>query len=157
MEENLSINTLYQYTEFTLKAQEESLNRIDAKSNSFIGFSSILIRLAIDIHGEKTKIAVFVFAILSIILGTIGLIAKKTGASLHPQTLLMDEYINEGELTHKFIIIKDQISLLNEYEKLMKYKRIRTNSMIICFCIGMVFYGLGVIGYGETIIELVYK
>ena len=154
MKEQNSVNTIYNYTEFSIKAQEESLNRIDAKSNSFIIFSTALIRLAVDIDEDGIKIFICFFAILSILFGAIGLIARKTGACLHPKTLLMDEYLDEEEMIHQLIIIKDQISLINEYEGLMKNKQFRINCMITSFCISVIFYGIGVSHFTEKLIKL---
>ena len=46
MNKTYSLNTIFQYTESLVKVQEDTLNRLDSKFSTFIGFSSVLVRLA---------------------------------------------------------------------------------------------------------------
>jgi hypothetical protein len=142
-----SINTIYQYTENHVEAQEDSLNRLDAKSSAFIGFSTILIRLAVDLpsNSNLTKVLVCFFAIISILISAAGLTARMTGKVTHPETLLSN-YLDADELVHQYIIIKNRISLIDEYESLTKKKQYRTNIMILFFCLSIFCYALGVSG-----------
>lgn len=147
MKQEDSINTIYQYTENHVEAQEASLNRLDAKSSTFIGFSTILIRLAVDLppSSNSTKVWVCFFAILSIVISAAGLTAQMTGKVTHPDTLI-SKYLDEDEVVHQYIIIKNRISLVDEYESLIKRKQYRTNIMISFFCLSVFCYALGVSG-----------
>ena len=147
MEQEDSLNTIYQYTENHVEAQEDSLNRLDAKSSTFIGFSAILIRLAVDLSpsSNSTKIWVCFFAILSIVISAAGLTARMTGKVHHPDVLIKD-YLDVDEVTCQYVIIKNRIKLIDEYESLTKRKQYRTNIMILFFCLGVSCYALGVSG-----------
>ena len=147
MKQEYSINTIYQYTENEVKAQEESLNRLDAKSSTFIGFSAILIRLALDLSpsSNPTKILVCIFAIASIFISTAGLIARMTGKVHHPNVFIKD-YLDVDEVHIQYVIIENRIKLIDEYESLTKKKQCRTNIMISFFCLSVFCYALGVSG-----------
>ncbi len=147
MEQEDSLNTIYQYTENHVEAQEYALNRLDAKSNTFIGFSAILIRLAVDLSpsSNSTKIWVCLFAILSIVISATGLIARMAGKVIHPDVLIK-EYLDEDEVVHQYVIIKNRIELVDEYESLTKKKQYRTNITIILFCLAVFCYALGITG-----------
>ena len=82
-----SLDTIYNYTESLIKAQEESLNRLDSKSSTFIGFSGVLIRLALDLPNNKIKTAVCIFALITIGISSLGLTCKSTGETLTPTDL----------------------------------------------------------------------
>ena len=146
MNKTYSLNTIFQYTESLVKVQEDTLNRLDSKFSTFIGFSSVLVRLAMDLQDEHIKVIVCCMGVVSIILGATGLMATVGGASLHPRTLLESEHLDDGEMAHQLLIVTDQIDLMSEYQSLMKRKHSRNNWMIGCFCLAIVFYGLGVSG-----------
>lgn len=154
-----SIDVIYNYTESSIKAQEESLNRINARSSNFIGFAGVIIRLAMDLPPTEntTKIIVSILAVATILLGAIGLTAKGTGSVMLPSVLLEDKYLNADKFTHQIPIIKDCTNLIKEYEALMKKKQIRTNLMIACFCCCTTLYGLGVSGYGDIVLHWFYS
>jgi hypothetical protein len=147
MEKNklLPLDTIYKYTESHLKAQEDSLNRLDVRFSTFIGFSGVLIRLALDLP-DKTyiKIGVCFFAALTIIFSSIGLTAKKTGGAAHPETLMTDEWFQEEEAYHQAYIINGWIEVIHEYEDIAKTKGARLNFIISLFTISTVLYAIGV-------------
>lgn len=145
MEKNHPLDTVYKYTESHLKAQEDSLNRLNARFSTFIGFSSVLIRLALDLPNSTwIKFGVCGFAVLTIIFSSVGLTAKKTGGAAHPETLMTDEWFEREEAYHQAYIINGWIDVIHEYEEIAKRKGTRLNLIIWLFTIATVFYAVGV-------------
>jgi hypothetical protein len=106
MVKNNPLDTIYKYTESHIKAQEDSLNRLDVRFSTFIGFSGVLIRLAVDLPDNACiKFGVCFFALATIIISSIGLTAKKTGGAAHPETLMTDEWFEKEEAYHQAYIV----------------------------------------------------
>lgn len=147
--EKQNINTIYQYTESHIKAQEESLNRIDARFSTFIGFSGVLIRLALDLPDtclSTAKILTCVFAVAAIVISSIGLTSKNTGKVIHPKALMKDQHFEQDEIYHQCFIVNDRLDLIQECENLFYKKGKRLNRMIILFTLATIFFGIGVSG-----------
>jgi hypothetical protein len=138
-----TIDSIYDYTNTVFERCEESLNRLDQKSSTFIGFSGILIRLILDLpeNHEFMKGAVCLFSISAIILSTVGLFAKWTGKAPDPR-LIIKENLDDDEFEHQMVIIDIKMKLVDEYKQIIKNKQRRTNLSIFCFCLAIICYGL---------------
>lgn len=53
-EKNSNVELIYSYTESLIKAQEESLNRLDTKLSAFLAFAGVALRFAIDLPNKST-------------------------------------------------------------------------------------------------------
>ncbi|MDV3002878.1 MAG: hypothetical protein N5P05_004533 (plasmid) [Chroococcopsis gigantea SAG 12.99] len=149
MTEKESIDTIYDYTESHLKALEESLTRLDNKFSTFIGFSSVLIRLVLDLPKNSTitiKILTCALLVASIVVSAVGLKATKTGRCLHPAALMEDKYFEQEEVYRQCLLVNDRIELIDEYEKLGESKGKRFNWVIGLFVVAITLYGVGVSG-----------
>lgn len=122
-----SIDTIYDYTEQTVKAQEGSIIRLNNRSNVFIGFGGTILRLAIDLPDsqQKTKVIVVISALATILIASIGLMASMQGKIIAPDALLEDKCLNADKFTHQYIIIERYNELIEEYESLIKRKQIK--------------------------------
>ena len=121
--QNISVDTIYNYTESHIKSLEESITRIDARFSTFIGFSGVLIRIALDLENHSViRFLVCLFSVIVIIIGALGLVAKQRGSVLAPSALMEDKYFYETEVYQKCLIINDRIKLTEEYEGVIKNK-----------------------------------
>lgn len=155
--QNINVDIIYNYTESHVKSLEESITRIDARFSTFIGFSAVLIRLALDLPDESyiMKIIVCLCSVVTIIISAVGLGAKQIGNVLHPSALMSDKYFNESDSFKQCLIINDQIDLINQYEKVIQNKGKRLNGMIWFFTIAIIFYGIGVSGLDTLLLEYI--
>jgi hypothetical protein len=155
--QNINVDIIYNYTESHVKCLEESITRIDGRFSTFIGFSAVLIRLALDLPDESyiMKILVCVCSVLTIIISAVGLGAKQIGNVLHPSALMSDQYFYESDSYKQCLIINDQINLINEYESVIQKKGKRLNWMIGFFTIAIIFYGIGVSGLDTIVLKLI--
>ncbi|PHV61490.1 hypothetical protein [Cyanobacterium aponinum] len=155
--QNITVDTIYNYTESHIKSLEESITRIDARFSTFIGFSGVLIRLALDLPqaSNTMRFLVCLFSVIAILISAIGLGSKQTGDVLHPSALMEDKYFYETEVYQKCLIINDRIKLTEEYEEVIKRKGRRLNYMICFFTIATIFYGIGVSGFDSFIYNFI--
>lgn len=147
MEKGNPLDTIYKYTESHIKAQEDSLNRLDLRFSTFIGFAGVLIRLAIDLPENTNhclKIGVCLFGTLTILFSAVGLTAKQTGGAAHPEILMKDDWFEKEEAYHQAYIINGWIEVIREYEKIAKIKGQRLNLIVVLFTIATTLYAIDV-------------
>ena len=124
---------------------------MDTKISIFIGFSGILIRLAYDLHPTNfitliIRDSVCVFAVLTIITSSLGLLAKPSGNVADPKILMSDEwFFEQSEDFHKAYIINGFIETLDEFEILFKKRRVVLAYVIVFFIISVTLFCLAVI------------
>lgn len=128
----------------------ESLTRIDNKISIFIGFSGILIRLAYDLPHENyvsflLRCTVCIFALLSIVTSSFGLLSRPSGNVVDPKELMSDEWFFEmAEDDHKAYITNGYIETLDEFEKLLSKRRLVLAYVIVFFVIVSCLFGIAV-------------
>jgi hypothetical protein len=121
---------IYKYTESVIKAQAESLNRLDTKLSGFLAFTGVLVRFVGDLSG---KVAIHGFVCYSCVLLTflayislgvsafvlcLGLTARIRVTIISPKVLMKDEWYfgDSGEISD--FIISSWIEAEAEYEQL---------------------------------------
>jgi hypothetical protein len=126
----------YEYTLSLLKQQGDSINRLDTKLSTFLGFGGVLLRFALSLDSQSWldsgsfheasrwclifKIFTCVFSGMCIVVCAIGLTAKQRGISVDPKELMDDhlfqkkEEICRGYIVSGWIRIKDQFEMLGK-------------------------------------------
>lgn len=142
------LDTIYKYTQELLKEYESSLNRLDTKIAGFIGFSGVLIRLALDLPTDseiKSVLRGFICGLsaLTVLISTFGLVAKPSGVVADPKNL-MDRFFNKPQEWHQAYIINGWVDTLDEYKHVAR-KKIKTLSRAILSFVGaIVLFGIAV-------------
>lgn len=131
-EENSNIELIYSYTEALIKAQGESLNRLDTKLSAFLAFAGVSLRFAVDLPNEAAlaqtptwvystalvlKLLACGFSMLSILVCVFGLTAKMRGSVVDPEILMDDKWYWEKESYCRAFIVKTWIKTGEEYKK----------------------------------------
>lgn len=144
-----NVDLIYSYTESIVKAQEESLNRLDTRLGTFLAFAGVTLRFAVDLPGKSEltgiseciassslalKLAACGFSIASIVVSSLGLTARMTGRTVSPETLMSDKWYWEKEQRCKAFIVNTWIKMLEEYKKtgLKKAKTLNLAIRLIC-------------------------
>lgn len=144
------VDVIYEYTQRLLTEEGESLTRIDNKIGIFIGFSGILIRLAYDLPHTPyvsflLRCAICLFAGLSIVTSSIGLLSRPSGNVVNPKELMDDEwFFGMTKNDHKVYITNGYIETLDEFEKLLTKRRLVLAYVIIFFVIAICLFGIAV-------------
>lgn len=123
---------IYNYTEALIKAQNESLNRLDAKLGGLLAFTGVLVKIAADLPGRTAlqrvtglicytcvllKVLTLVFLALAALKLCIGITAKLRGKVVSPQALMRDEWYFSDQETCQCYIINTWIETEQEYEQ----------------------------------------
>jgi hypothetical protein len=121
---------IYTYTESLLKAQSESLNRLDTKLSVFLAFTGVLVGFVGELSGEVTvqgltcypyillKILAYVSLGIAALLLCLGLTAKLRGRVISPKALMRDEWYFAESSDISDYIISAWIDAEKEYEQL---------------------------------------
>lgn len=132
MDKKYELKTIYDYTLTLYEKQEASLNRIDTKSSTFIGFSGVLIRLALDLPDvgvlePHLKIGTCILSFLTIFLSSLGLSAKSSCFMPDPKFFMKDinGYFNLADpQQHQMgCIINGLIDVMDDNEKIAQIKQ----------------------------------
>jgi hypothetical protein len=141
---------IYKYTESAVKAQTESLNRLDTKLSGFLAFTGVLVRFVGDlagnlaIHGFACYSCIFLTFLAYISLGVsalvlcLGLTARARVTILSPKILMKDEwyYCDPNEIYD--YIISAWIEAEAEYEQLGFDKERKLNIAIQLIAVALV-------------------
>ena len=144
------IDVIYDYTQSLLKESGESFTRLDTRISVYIGFSAVLIRLALDLPHESTgskllRISICFFASLTIVVCSLGLLAKPSGNVADPNILMTDEWLLEQcEDNHKAYITNGFIETINELDVLLKRRRRTLAWVTTSFLITSVLFAVAV-------------
>lgn len=164
MEDKYPLDTIYQYTESLLKAQEESRQRVNLRTGAFIGYIGVLLRLTLDlpntnkiitlplkhefiISGFHLKIAISILCCAALVISVLALTIRFIGQEvIHPSALMSDEWFyNYTEDEHKSCIINSWISAMDKYEKIDKKRQIRFNITAALFTVAVILFAIGVL------------
>lgn len=159
-EEESNIELIYSYTESLIKAQEESLNRLDTKLSAFLAFAGVSLRFAVDLPNKSTliqtpelvthislllKLFACGLSVTSILVSAWGLTARMRGSVITPETLMSDEwYWEEAERCRAFII-GEWIKTEREYKKTGLRKGKNLNQAIKLICGAAIAFALDVV------------
>lgn len=147
-EENLKIT--YQYTQELIQEHEANLTRMENKSSLFIGFSGVLIRLALDLQNDTfvqqvIRISVISFAFLSILVSCLSLIGKPTGKIALPEDLMNEEWLSElSPDLYRAYIINGWIDTMNQYKEAAKKRRVNIAWIVVLFGCASLLFAIGV-------------
>lgn len=121
---------IYSYTESLLRAQSESLNRLDTKLSAFLAFTGVLVRFVGGLSGKVTVqgfpcYSCTVFQLLaytslgvSALLLCLGLTTNLRGRVISPKALMRDEWYFADSSEISDYIISAWIEAEREYEQL---------------------------------------
>jgi hypothetical protein len=121
---------IYSYTEALLKAQSESLNRLDTKLSAFLAFTGVLVRFVSDLSGKVTvhgltcyscillQLLAYISLGSSALILCLGLTARLRGSVISPKALMRDEWYFADSHEISDYIISGWIEAENEYEQL---------------------------------------
>ena len=145
------VDVIYDYSQSVLKEYGESFTRLDTKISVYIGFSAVLIRLALDLPHESiesgiTRISICFFASLTIVVCSLGLLAKPSGNVADPKVLMSDEWFYEQcEDAHKAYITNGFIETIDELDILLKRRRRTLAWVTTSFVIASVLFAVAVV------------
>jgi hypothetical protein len=120
---------IYNYTEALIKAQNESLNRLDTKLGGLLAFTGVLVKIAADLPGRTAlqgitglicyscillKVLTLVFLALAALKLCIGITAKLREKVVSPQALMRDEWYFADQENCKCYIINTWIKTEQE-------------------------------------------
>jgi hypothetical protein len=119
-EQNYKPNSrlFYTYTESAIKLLNDSINALNSKLSTVIGFAGVLLRFGVDLPGNIPigdtqclsclilKVASITFAFLSILTAILGFLPQTVGTMAYPEDLLVDEYFEDTEENNRIRIVK---------------------------------------------------
>jgi hypothetical protein len=121
----------WDYTQSVMKLVNESINILNTKLNTLLGFNGILLRFALDLKGKDImlsgspcysclifKIGVCIFSVASVLLIAWGLKTGKSGMTVHPRELLQHQWYycdEEDTYLHLTKTLRDGIEDLRQY------------------------------------------
>jgi len=140
-----SLDTIYRYTEFCIEKTSSNLRGLNARFQIFIGFSAVLIRLAVDIDSIWFRSMTCSLSLAVIIFCAMALNGLNVGPMAHPSVLLEDEWFKQGQEVHKGYIISCWVQALADYDFVISRKQSNLFIVICLFCAAIAFYSLGVI------------
>jgi hypothetical protein len=136
---------IYSYTEALIKAQNESLNRLDTKLGGFLAFTGVLVKFAADLPGgnalrEATgftcyscivlKVLTFGFLVIAALFLCLGLTAKLRGKVVSPKVLMKDEWYFADKENCQCFIINTWVEAEKEYVQVGFEKGRRLNGAV---------------------------
>jgi len=142
-----AIPTIYRYTEELLKAQEDSLNRIDNKLNILSLLSITLLILCLNLPSSTNLqeilrlISSFLFFLASFY-SLRGMSSVMSGKAADPKRLMEDDwFFDKEEPEHQCYIINSWIDILDkEYTPSLIRKGKRLNIVVKTFLTALVFF-----------------
>lgn len=141
---------IYNYTEALLKAQSESLNRLDTKLSVFLAFTGVLVRFVTDLSGKVTvkgltcyscillQLLAYVSLVASALILCLGLTARLKGSVISPKALMRDEWYFAENSEISDYIISGWIEAEKEYEKLGFDKGRKLNTAVWLIALALV-------------------
>lgn len=140
-ENNLEI--IQRYTESVYKTVTDSINALDTKLTTVIGFSGVLIRFTSDLSVCNswfiaTKILVCLLLISSVICSVIGLTPKPSGPIVTPRELRENYYYGKDEECRRYITD----NFINAVEQMDKFRAKKRRWL---------FYGILLLTFGTII------
>lgn len=154
-----NIELIYSYTESLIKAQEESLNRLDTKLSAFLAFAGVSLRFAVELPNKSALAAMPVlvtntslllkqFAIglslLSLIVSVWGLTARRRGSVVNLETLMSDQWYWAEVERYRAFIVNTWIETEREYQALGSRKGKKLNLAIKLICGAAIAFALDV-------------
>lgn len=158
-EQHSNIELIYSYTESLIKAQEESLNRLDTKLSAFLAFAGVSLRFAIDLPNKSAlagipalvastslllKQLAIGLSVLSIIVSVWGLTARMRGSVVNPETLMSDRWYWEEAERCKAFIVNTWVKTEREYKAIGLRKGKNLNLAIKLICEAAIAFALNV-------------
>jgi hypothetical protein len=140
-----SIDTIYKYTEFCIERTSGILRGYSTKFQVFIGFSAVLIRLAIDVDLQWVRTAVCLLSLAVIVMCAVNIRGFDVGPMAHPSVLLEDKWFKQGEEVHKGYIVSCWVDALDDYDSVISRKQANLLWIIGIFCAAIACYSIGVI------------
>jgi hypothetical protein len=159
-EKNSNVELIYSYTESLIKAQEESLNRLDTKLSAFLAFAGVALRFAIDLPNKSTltqtpelvtiislllKLSACGLSVASILVSAWGLTARMRGSVVSPETLMSDKWYWEEAQRCRAFIINTWIRTEREYKKIGSRKGKNLNLAIKIICGSAIAFALDIV------------
>jgi hypothetical protein len=165
-EETSNVELIYTYTAALIKAQEDSLNRLDTKLSAFLAFAGVSLRFVVDLPNKSQlegipttilvtsmvlKILACFFCLVSIVICVLGLTAKMRGAVVDPEILMDDKWYWEEPDRCRAFIINTWIDTSKEFRALGKKKGGTLNWAIRLICTVAITVAL------DTILLICYR
>ena len=143
------LDVIYKYTEDLIKSKENSIDRIDTKLSTFIGFSGILVRLVLDLPSNSRltsgiKILICILVGFTVMVASWGLRGKSYGTVASAKYLMSDDLFFREKEKHQSYIINSWIEVIDEYTKILKNKRNELNIAIVTFGTAIILYGISI-------------
>lgn len=165
-EEASNVELIYSYTEALVKAQEESLNRLDTKLSAFLAFAGVSLRFVVDLPNNSQlegmpiwvtdsslvlKTFSCVFCVLSITVCVLGLTAKMRGVTVDPEVLMNDTWYWTHPSRCRAFVINTWINASKEYQTLGQKKGKTLNFAIRLIFAAAIAFAL------DTILLIFYR
>jgi hypothetical protein len=117
-----NLDLVFDYTKILLDAKNKTIDNINTRLGTFLGFAGILLKFGLDLPSNCTSCLVFkiltlVLSCLSVLMNVNGLLASKTGITVDPAKLMSDEYFykptpeNKAKITNTWIILVQKLEL----------------------------------------------
>ena len=140
-----NMHLAYEYTEKFYSILDKNIDNLNTRLGTFLGFSGLLLRLALDLPGKGAetvenlpcltclilKVAVCLLAAASLFVSTLGLTARNTGKIVKPEILMSDKWFFESsEDECKAMIAKTTIEGTQDSENIIERKARQLNISI---------------------------
>ncbi|MBD2066176.1 hypothetical protein H6F93_01305 [Leptolyngbya sp. FACHB-671] len=147
-QEQNNIDVIQQYTESAYKTVNDSINALDTKLTTVIGFSGLLIRFTSDLGAGNqwlviAKISICLLLIASVLCSVVGLLPGQTGAIVTPRELREDFYYKKDEECKRYITD----NFINAIEQMDSFRDRKRRWLIRA----ILFLAVGTTGFGSDI------
>ena len=100
MDESLeytNLDTIYGYTESSLKDAIVSLNGLNGRLTTVAGACGLLLRFAADVHWDRLRLLICLLLLACVVCCVLGLAARASGALISPGCLVDEFYYKSDE------------------------------------------------------------
>lgn len=147
----LNLEFALKYAEKVFEAKNKTIDNLNTRSGTFLGFSGVLLKFGLDLHDNcpmclLLKISTLGLLCLSILFNALTLLANSKGYIMQPRKLMSDEYFKEEHNIIKARITNTLIEALEELDLDAIKKSQYLNSGIICITLAtLAFAANGII------------
>ena len=109
-----SLDLIYVYTEGNLKDTIASLNGLNNRLTTAIGFAGVLLRFALDVHQAQIRWGIVAAVTGCLIISVAGLLAKASGHLVNPEILIRDLWYKPKDCKKQ--ILSNWLETLNQLD-----------------------------------------
>lgn len=146
--EHTNIGLIYEYTKSCLDGVNNSINSLNTKLSSVIGFSGVVLKFAGEIEGDEwsimAKVAICILLSASIWSSLLGLKPKNVGDKVDPRELRQDFYYQPDEECRRYIV-DNWNRAIEQLDKNRDEKQWYLNIAIVLFALASTLFAVNII------------